>query len=65
MLLYETEAKGTFFGLRSFSDSPVGEHQIRVANKNKYLGAILDNKGSFKNHVEMLVEKAGNSFIPC
>ena len=38
--------------------SSIGKHQIKVTNEYKYLGVILDNKGSFKNHVEMLVAKA-------
>ena len=37
--------------------SSTGKHQIQVTNEYKYLGVILDNKGSFKNHIEMLVEK--------
>ena len=37
--------------------SSIGKHQIQVTNEYKYLGINLDNKGSFKNHVEMLVEK--------
>ena len=37
----------------------IGEHQIKVANQCKHLGVILDNKDSFKNHVDILVEKAG------
>ena len=38
--------------------SSIGKHLIKVTNQYKYLGVILDDKGSFKNHVEMLVEKA-------
>ena len=38
--------------------SSIGKHQIKVTNEYKYLGVILDNKGSFKNHVEMQVEKS-------
>ena len=38
--------------------SSIGKHQIKLINQYKYLGVILDNKGSFKNHAEMLVEKA-------
>ena len=33
-----------------------GKHQIKVTNEYKYLDAILDNKGSFKNHVKKAVK---------
>ena len=39
--------------------SSIGKHQIKATNQYKYLGVSLDNKGSFKNHVEMLMKKTG------
>ena len=38
--------------------SKTGPHEIKITDQYKYLGVILNNNGSFKNHVIMLLEKA-------
>ena len=38
--------------------SKVGPHEIKITDQYRYLGVILNNNGSFKNHVIMLLEKA-------
>ena len=44
----------------------IGKHHIKATNQYKYLGVILDNKHSLKNHVKMPVKKAVKCvFILC
>ena len=36
----------------------INEHNIHISKSYKYLGVILNNKHSFKDHVDMIVDKA-------
>ena len=36
----------------------INEHNIHISKSYKYLGVILNNKHSFKDHVDMFVDKA-------
>ena len=38
--------------------SKIGTHVIMVTDQYKYLGIIISNNGSFKNHTKMILEKA-------
>ena len=36
----------------------INNHDIHITNSDKYLGVIVNNKHSFKDHMDMIIDKA-------
>ena len=41
----------------------INNHDIHITNSYKYLGVIVNNKHSFKDHTDMIIDKANKCFF--
>ena len=41
----------------------INNHDIHITNSYNYLGIIVDNKHSFKDHTDIIIDKATNVFF--